>query len=220
MKLGITADVSARAPALRAGWLTMRGLQVRQKDEALWQAVEAACADFATRCGLNAIAADPRIAAVRRLFRVVGTDPTRYRPSSEALVRRVAQGKGLYQVNSAVDVNNWGSLEARLPFGIYDAARLTGDVLLRIGRDDEAYEGIGKSLISLEGKLLLADERGPFGSPISDSTRAMVGEQTRDIHLVVFAPDLSREALTAILQTAAGRMARYNGGAIEQVEVV
>lgn len=130
-------------------------------------------------------------------------------------MRRVAQGKGLYQINTAVDVNNWGSLEERLPFGIYDAAQVGDEVILRIGRENEVYEGIGKSLISLEGRPILADARGPFGSPISDSTRAMVTTETQDIHLVVFAPDVSREGLHAIVERTAERMAQYNDGVAE-----
>jgi DNA/RNA-binding domain of Phe-tRNA-synthetase-like protein len=219
MNLSIAPDLSSHNPSLGLGLLSLRGLKIRAKDDALWQMLEQVGADFAARCGVNAIASDPRIVAVRRMFKAVGVDPSRYRPSSEALARRVAQGRGLYQINTAVDVNNWGSLEERLPFGIYDASLIEGDVLLRLGREGEAYEGIGKSLIALEGKLLLADGRGAFGSPISDSTRAMVTVQTRDIHLVVFANEVSREELSAILQRTSERMMRYNAGRLERIEV-
>ncbi len=220
MNLTIASDVSARAPSLRLGVLSVHGLSIRERDDALSQQLDRVTSEFAARCGVNAIAGDPRIVSVRRLFKAIGVDPSRYRPSSEALVRRVAQGKGLYSINSAVDVNNWCSLEERLPFGIYDAAHVGGDVLLRLGRENEAYEGIGKSLISLEGKLVLSDVLGPFGSPISDSTRAMVTPAARDIHLVVFAPGVAADALRAILERAAARLAQYNGGGLERAIVV
>ncbi len=220
MNLTIASDVAARLRTLRLGLLSMRGLRIGHHAESLWHEIESASAEWAARCGVNAIAADPRVVAVRRMFKAIGVDPTRYRPSSEALVRRVAQGKGLPQINTAVDINNWCSLEQRLPFGIYDARRLSGDLLLRLGRENEVYEGIGKSLISLEGKLILSDERGPFGSPISDSTRAMVGERTQDVHLVVFAPDVSPDELCAILQTTSERLMHYNGGRVECMEVI
>lgn len=220
MKITIASDVASRAPMLRLGLLSMRGLTVRAKDDALWHELARAAAAVAARMDPNAMGADARIGAVRRLFKAVGVDPSRYRPSSEALVRRVAQGKGLYQINTAVDVNNWSSLEERLPFGIYDAQRLAGQVLLQLGRENAAYEGIGKSLISLEGKMLLADEQGAFGSPISDSTRAMVSAQTRDIQLVVFAADVAPEALRSILTVTAERLSRYNGGTVEELAIV
>lgn len=220
MNLTIASDAAARAPRLCLGLLTMRGLTIRAKDDTLWSELERACADFVARCGVNALASDPRISAVRRLFKAIGVDPSRYRPSSEALARRVAQGKGLYQINTVVDVNNWCSLMERLPFGVYDAQQVGDEVLLRLGREGEVYEGIGKSLISLEGKMLLSDAQGAFGSPISDSTRAMVTPQTRDIHLVVFAPDVTREALQQILQTTNERMQRYNQGECERMEIV
>ena len=202
---------------LRLGLLFMRGLTIRAKDDALWQALEQAAAAVAARIDPNALGSDARISSVRRLFKSVGVDPSRYRPSSEALVRRVAQGKGLYQINTAVDVNNWSSLEERLPFGIYDAQRIAGQVLLQLGRENAAYEGIGKSLVSLEGKMLLADEQGAFGSPISDSTRAMVTAQTRDIQLVIFAADVAPEALRSILNLTAERLSRFNGGTVEEL---
>jgi DNA/RNA-binding domain of Phe-tRNA-synthetase-like protein len=217
MNITIASDVAARAPMLRLGLLSMTGLTIRAKDDALWQALEQAAAAVAARMDPNALGSDARISAVRRLFKSVGVDPSRYRPSSEALVRRVAQGKGLYQINTAVDVNNWSSLEERLPFGIYDAQCITGQVLLQLGRENAAYEGIGKSLVSLEGKMLLADEEGAFGSPISDSTRAMVTEQTRDIQLVVFAADVPPEALRSILNLTSERLTHYNGGTVTEL---
>jgi DNA/RNA-binding domain of Phe-tRNA-synthetase-like protein len=220
MNLSIASEVATRTPTLRLGLLTMRGLTIRAKDNALWRDSESACAEFAARYAVNQLASDARVTAVRRLFKAIGTDPTRYRPSSEALARRVAQGKGLYQINTAVDVNNWGSLETRLPFGIYDAAHVGHEVVLRVGREDEAYEGIGKSHISLEGKLALSDERGAFGSPSSDSTRAMVTMETHDIHLVVFAPDVSRDQLQTIVQTTAERMTQYNQGVVERIIII
>jgi DNA/RNA-binding domain of Phe-tRNA-synthetase-like protein len=219
MNLSIASDVMARAPTLRLGLLTMRGLTIRAKDDALWNAIERACAAFAARCTTNTIATDARATAVRRLFKAIGADPTRYRPSSEALARRVTQGKGLYQINTAVDVNNWCSLESRLPFGIYDAQHVGHDVVLRIGRADEAYEGIGRSHMSLANKLVLSDEHGAFGSPISDSARALVTIETRDIHLVIFAPDVSADDARALAQTTAERMTQYTQGVVAQIAV-
>lgn len=220
MHIAIGPDVLSRAPGICIGWLVMRGLSVRAHDDALWYEVGQAGAAFAARSDVNLVASDPRAQAVRRLFKAAGVDPARYRPSSEALARRAAQGKGLYTVNTAVDVNNWCSLEERLPFGIYDAARIEGHSLLRLGRESEAYDGIGKALISVEDKLTLADERGAYGSPVADSARTMVTVQTRDIALAVFGHELTAAEMDAIVQRAAARLAQYNGGAVERAMVL
>jgi len=127
-------------------------------------------------------------AAVRSMYKRVGLDPTKHRPSSEALLRRVMKGDPLPRVNSLVDVINWCSVESQLPFGLYDATRIVGPVLLRLGRSGESYPGIRKDEVHVEGRLVLADDEGPFGNPSSDSGRTQVTESTTRALVVVFAP--------------------------------
>ena len=128
------------------------------------------------------------IAAVRTMYKRVGLDPTKTRPSSEALLRRVRRGDPLPRINSLVDVINWCSLESQLPFGLYDLDRLRGAVTLRLGRPDESYAGIRKDTVHLGGRLTLADDDGPFGNPTSDSARTMVTPATARALVVIFAP--------------------------------
>ena len=127
-------------------------------------------------------------AAVRSMYKRVGLDPTKHRPSSEALLRRVTRGDPLPRVNSLVDVINWCSVESQLPFGLYDATRIVGPVLLRLGQAGESYPGIRKDEVHVEGRLVLADGLGPFGNPSSDSERTRVTESTTRALVVVFAP--------------------------------
>jgi len=138
-------------------------------------------------------------AAVRTMYKRVGLDPTKNRPSSEALWRRVRKGDPLPRVNSLVDVINWCSLESQLPFGLYDAGRIEGPVTLRLGRADEAYAGIRKDQVNVSGRLVLADALGPFGNPTSDSARTMVTVETTRAIVVIFAP----AALDASIAAAA-----------------
>ena len=128
------------------------------------------------------------------MFRRWGLDPSKYRPSSEALLRRVIQGKGLYRVSNAVDIGNIGSIETGWPFGCYDRSKLHPPIAFRDGAPGEMYEGIGKRTWHLEGRPVLADSQGPFGSPISDSTRSMVTEAARDILVVIYAPAATDDA--------------------------
>lgn len=132
----------------------------------------------------------PAVAATRAAYRALGKDPARYRPAAEALLRRVAQGKGLFRVSNVVDVNNLLSLETGFSIGTYDRVKLVPPLVFRRGRAGEAYAGIGRGALNLEGLPVFADALGPFGSPTSDSARSMVDDATVRILMVVvgFAP--------------------------------
>lgn len=152
-------------------------------------------------------------AAVRTMYKQVGIDPTKTRPSNEALLRRVRKGMSLPRINAMVDVINWCSAELQLPYGLYDLANINGDVTLRIGRDDEEYAGIRKDIVHVGGRLTLVDAGGPFGNPTSDSARTMVAPTTRDALVVVFAPrEIDRARLTSVLDVTATRLADITGG--------
>ena len=152
------------------------------------------------------------IAAVRTMYKRVDIDPTKRRPSSEALLRRVRKGEGLPRINSMVDVCNWCSLEFQLPYGLYDAAHIQGDVVLRLGRPDESYPGIRKDDVHVDGRITLADADGPFGNPTSDSARTMVTAATTSALVVVFAPiELDERRLSRVLEITAQRMREFTG---------
>ena len=152
------------------------------------------------------------ITAVRTMYKRVGLDPTKTRPSSEALLRRVRKGDSLPRINSMVDVCNWCSLEFQLPYGLYDAAHIDGDVELRMGLAGESYPGIRKDAVHVDGRIALADRIGPFGNPTSDSARTMVTTATTQAMLVVFAPrDVDRQRLDKVLDATSSRMVEFNG---------
>jgi DNA/RNA-binding domain of Phe-tRNA-synthetase-like protein len=151
-------------------------------------------------------------AAVRTMYKRVGLDPTKTRPSSEALLRRVRKGDALPRINSMVDVCNWCSLEFQLPYGLYDAARIEGDVELRLGRSGESYAGIRKDDVHVGGRIALADSAGVFGNPTSDSARTMVTTETTQGLLVVFAPrEVDVSSLARVLDVTSARMAEFTG---------
>lgn len=151
--------------------------------------------------------------AVRTMYKRIGIDPTKTRPSNEALLRRVRKGQPLPRVNSLVDIINWCSVEFQLPYGLYDDAQIQGDITLRIGRDGEEYAGIRKDTVHVAGRLTLVDQTGPFGNPTSDSARTMVTTQTRDALVVIFAPiDIDLARLTRVLDTTAERIQDISGG--------
>lgn len=136
---------------------------------------------------LEQLAAHPTVAAMRRLFRAAGCDPTRYRPSSEALLRRLLPAGELPAIDALVDLNNCLSVALRLPCCVLDAAALRPPVTLRAGCAGELLDSM-RGPLDLAGKPLLADRDGPFGTPITDSHRVKVRAETAEALLVVYLP--------------------------------
>ncbi|HQZ39714.1 MAG TPA: phenylalanine--tRNA ligase beta subunit-related protein [Vicinamibacterales bacterium] len=152
-------------------------------------------------------------AAVRTMYKRVGIDPTKTRPSSEALLRRIRKGGAIPRINAMVDVINWCSVEFQLPYGLYDRARMRGAVTLRLGSEGEEYAGIRKDTVHVAGRITVADEEGPFGNPTSDSARTMVTPATVDALVMIYAPAATPSArLTQVLDATGARLARICGG--------
>jgi DNA/RNA-binding domain of Phe-tRNA-synthetase-like protein len=135
----------------------------------------------------ESLAADPTVAALRALFRAAGCDPTRYRPSSEALIRRLLKGDELPAIHPLVDLNNCLSVALAVPCCVVGEGSFTPPVVLRAGRAGESYESL-RGPFNLEGKPLLADAEGPFGTPITDSQRVKVTGDTRRAWIVAYLP--------------------------------
>ena len=143
------------------------------------------------------------------MYKAFGRNPGRYRVSSEALLRRVRRGDELYHINSVVDVNNLISVKSGLSVGSYDLEQIHGEITLRKAGQGEGYQGIGKDFLELENMLVLADDEGIFGCTMSDSTRAMVTEQTKDVLVVIycFEKDIDLEAVLEDAENAFSRFA-------------
>ncbi|EKD51582.1 MAG: hypothetical protein ACD_62C00225G0006 [uncultured bacterium] len=133
----------------------------------------------------NALVDLPRISALRKFYKTIGNDPARYRGSAEALLRRLAQGKGLYYVNNVVDINNLLSLQSHFSVGAYSTEKLMSPVYFGIGKTGDSYPGIGKGIVNLGQLPTFFDAHGPFGSPTSDSVRSMITLQTKKLLMIV-----------------------------------
>ena len=163
----------------------------------------------------------PGVSETRALFHQLDVDPTKHRPSSEALLRRVLQGKGMPVVHPAVDVCNLCSLEHQIPLGLYDRDTVEGAVYVRAGREGEGYSGIRKQRVHLAGRLLVADDHGPFGAPTSDSLRTAVGPNTRRLLVVLFCPmERAGQTLTGLLEHISERLTRFCSARVVSVRVV
>jgi DNA/RNA-binding domain of Phe-tRNA-synthetase-like protein len=128
------------------------------------------------------------VSSVRRMYRQVGWEPTKYRPSSEALIRRLLQNKGLYRINNLVDYGNLVSARYHIPMGLYDLDKISGKIVIDTGLPNEEYQGISKALIHASGKIILRDDVGVFGNPTADSRRTSISAQTKISLAVFFCP--------------------------------
>lgn len=187
-------NVTIELPGVRIGIVEADDVTVAPANAELLEEMTRECARLQKKFTVESLADANAVVAVRAMFRGWGMDPSKYRPSSEALLRRVVQGKGLYNISNVVDLSNLGSIETGWPYGVYNRAAISGEIRLRLGVVGEKYEGIGKREWNLEGRPVLADADGPFGSPISDSTRTQVREGTSAVITVIYAPARATDA--------------------------
>jgi DNA/RNA-binding domain of Phe-tRNA-synthetase-like protein len=152
----------------------------------------------------------PALHGTRAAYKALGKDPSRYRPSAEALLRRVVQGKGLYQINNVVDALNLISVSTGFSIGGYDTLKLSGSIRLGRGEEAEPYEAIGRGILNIQGLPVLRDEWGAFGSPTSDSLRTMVSTETEWFLATFF--DFGNGQLEAALDEMAKLLEKHANG--------
>jgi DNA/RNA-binding domain of Phe-tRNA-synthetase-like protein len=210
LEIALAPELSGR---VRLGVVVLEGVTVREGDAALVAEVDGYCAELRAKYGEGKSAEVPGAADARTLYKALGLDPTKYRPSNEALLRRALKGEPLYRINTLVDALNLSSLRHQLPFGLYDLARVEPPVVLRKGGVGESYEGIRKGPVHVEGRPVLADARGPFGNPTSDSARTMITLDAKAALVVAYAPaGHSASRLGQVLDGTAKTLMRHCGG--------
>ncbi|MCG3088712.1 B3/4 domain-containing protein [Sporosarcina cyprini] len=155
----------------------------------------------------------PGINEWRTVWKAFGADASRYRPSVEALYRRIKKQNYIAPYHSAVDLNNFFSLQYQIPAGIYDRKKIVGDVMLTVGDETAGYDGLNGRFNTLENMLVLRDEYSPFGSPFVDSIRTAVTEETTSALQVLFLrPSLDLENAVKLTNAAANMFTSISGG--------
>jgi DNA/RNA-binding domain of Phe-tRNA-synthetase-like protein len=206
---------------VRLGLVVLEGVSVREADASLHEEVDGLCRDLRERYGEGKSAEVPGAADARTLYKALGLDPTKTRPSNEALLRRALKGEPLYRINTLVDALNLSSLRYQLPFGLYDLDRVEPPIRLRRGAAGESYEGIRKGAVNVEARPVLVDTNGPFGNPTSDSARTMITLATRRALVVAYAPSGYAPArLGDVLDGTSQALTRHCGGSETAREVV
>lgn len=182
MRIEVLDDFRAACPAF-AGAAVSATVRNTPFCPPLWERIEEFSAHLRATCTPDAVKDMPAIRATREAYRRCGKDPSRYRPSGEALCRRILRGLPLYQIDTLVDLVNLTSMRYGYSIGGFDADKIEGGVLtLGIGQAGEPYEGIGRGTLNIEGMPVYRDARGGIGTPTSDHERTKLGLAT--VHLL------------------------------------
>jgi len=218
MNLSIDAGLKKKCPSLALGCVKAH---VRTGDSSLELLAEMdLCeAGILKNADPRTILEAPAISATRAGYRALGKDPARYRGSAEALLRRIISGKHFPSINCLVDIINLVSVESRLSIGLYDLAKIQGDIIFRAGRSGETYKGIGKFDLNLEDLPVFSDAAGPHGSPTSDSERTMVTSSTENVAAILISFG-GPQPLEVWSKRMTGLMERYAEGREFRTEVI
>lgn len=217
LSLSVSTDFAERVPSFKGAFIEVAVRNSSTSPE-LWAEIEATCARLQEDFTLESIKSRPSIAAIRAAYKACGKDPSRYRPASEQLSRRVLQGKGLYSVDALVDLGNLVSIFSGYPTGLLDADKIVGErVELGIGRAEEPYEGIGRGALNIEGLPVYRDAVGAIASPTSDSTRTMLSPTTSHLLFIINGYDGDELLIQESIDLALDLLRRYAGASGERV---
>ncbi|QQO07733.1 B3/B4 domain-containing protein [Breznakiella homolactica] len=188
MDIIISDEFKAICPGTALGILRYEATVAASSSELLG-VFDRAAEKLSRQYTIDTVAENPHIAAARRAYKALGKSPQEYRNAAEAMLRRIVKNSGLYHICNVVEINNLISVSSGYSIGSYDADALKGAVELRRADDGARYDGIGKGSVNIERLPVLYDELGPFGSPTSDSRRAMIQTGRRKILSVLYSFD-------------------------------
>ncbi|MDO4164065.1 MAG: phenylalanine--tRNA ligase beta subunit-related protein [Bacteroides sp.] len=186
-------------------------------NEGLWEEINSFTNELITGTHPEDIKLQPAIAATREVYKRCGKDPSRYRPSAEALRRRLMRGLSLYQIDTLVDLINLVSLRTGYSIGGFDADKIQGtDICLGVGKAEEPFEGIGRGVLNIEGLPVYRDREGGIGTPTSDNERTKMELGTRHILALVngYSGEEGLQEAAVMIQELLKKYASSDGGSI------
>lgn len=215
MNVAVSSEIASVCPDFVGACLDAK-VQNTPYSEALWEEIHQLEEHFRETLTTESLKEISSIAATRRVYKACGKDPSRYRPASEALIRRMLQGKELYQIDTLVDLINLASIRYGYSIGGFDASKFVGDTLtLGIGREGEPYEGIGRGMINIHGLPVYRDQQGGVGTPTSDNERTKIELQTTHLVVLINGYDGNRERVSdnaRFIQTLLKKYCNSDGG--------
>lgn len=207
MKIKLGKELSG---ILKIGFILSGNLKVSETPGELKSMIHELCEDIKNKYSKSSPSSIKGLEGAREIYKKIGIDPTKDRPSSEALFRRALKDQFPF-INSLVDTINFCSLTFLFPYGLYDSEKIKDSIEIRIGKKGDGYETIGKGRINLEGKIVVCDELGPFGNPSADSRRASVSIETKSsLTLIFFRGGESFESVNTILNFTESMISRFH----------
>lgn len=212
----VSEDIRTRCPEF-VGVAILATVQNRAHDQELWKEIDACIEEYRTTHQIDDVKKIPAIEATRKAYKRLGKDPNRYRPSSEALGRRILRDLPLYQIDTLVDLINLVSIRTGYSIGGFDADKIEGNVLtLGVGVTDEPYEGIGRGMLNIEGLPVYRDSQGGVGTPTSDNERTKLDINTTHFLAIINAYDGEENLPDAVdyMQSLLRRFTNSDGGEV------
>ncbi|QDX92657.1 hypothetical protein EEL30_10255 [Brevibacillus laterosporus] len=221
MYVTIDATLLEKLPGFSLGMIHYSGMSLSTSPKMLMGRMNYFIESLRLEHSLETLKDIPNLSSWRGGFKKLGIDPTRYRPSSEALLRRILQGNPFHWVNSAVDINNFLSLIHFLPFGLYDVHKLQLPIRCQLGTENDTYPALNGRDVTMKGKIILADENGAFGSPIVDSLRTSVSVDSTELLQIIFVPpNVSPNEQEKIIGSSARMMIEINSGDVAESAII
>lgn len=213
MELSVSSELKELIPGFKIGFIQYDNVSIGESPQMLKGRLQLFQESLFFDLEDKKITDFPGIQEWRQVFKKTGKDPNRYRHSAEALYRRVQKQNYLSSINSAIDLNNFFSLQYEIPIGIYDSSKLQNPITIRIGQEGEEYRGINGRSNSLQQLIISADEQGPFGSPFVDSEKTAVTESvTQAVHIVYLRPSMPTAEAEEMISSLAGMFTQIHGG--------
>ena len=212
MKIIVSQEIASVCPEF-VGAAVEAWVKNSAYSQELWDEIHLLEEKFRASLTTDSLKDMPSIAATRRVYKACGKDPSRYRPASEQLIRRMLQGKELYQIDTLVDLVNLASIAYGYSIGGFDADKFVGDTLtLGVGREGEPYEGIGRGSLNIAGLPVYRDAMGGVGTPTSDNERTKMTMETTHLVVLVNGYDGDRERVMANAQYIQQLVERFASG--------
>ncbi|SFA81688.1 MULTISPECIES: B3/4 domain-containing protein [unclassified Bacillus (in: firmicutes)] len=213
MEINISSEVCSQIPAFKIGVIHYEGISVGDSPQMLKGRLQLFQESLYFDLEEKSVNELEGIKEWRQIFKSIGKDPNRYRHSAEALYRRIQKQNYLPSIQSATDLNNFYSLQYQVPIGIYDLTKLSGDIALKIGQENDEYTGLNGRSNSLHNLLVSCDDHGPFGSPFVDSDRAPVTMDTKNaLQIIYLRPSLNTDQCEQLTESLMNMFIQIHGG--------
>lgn len=218
LKIKISREILEVCPDFQLAAINCKVKNTVFNDE-LWQDINLFIKQFSASNSMADIKNRPSIKATREVYKKLGKDPNRYRPSGEALCRRILKGQELYQIDTLVDLINLVSLKTGYSIGGFDAEKIKGNLILGVGKAEEPFEAIGRGMMNIEGLPVYRDSIGGIGNPSSDEERTKITSET--IHLLMLINGYSgNEGLKEATEYSIGLLKKYADSSLMNISFI